>query len=243
MRLSFYRVGRPSALALMLGAVTLSPSALAELNFDLGVTSEYLREGISATEGNVAVQTGLTWQHNSGFYLGGWASNLDRKDDHLKAEADLFVGYYWPLSKNVALDFAATRFNFIGDNDAWYQDYNELSASLLLHNRFAFNWRASNDYLGKDHSWQALSLSWVQPYDDFNFEFYVGNYHWLSKDINEGAAYSDDGKSHYWHFRLGVERTWNNWDYRLTFERAMLFKGFDAGSSFQFSLNRRFSLF
>ena len=59
---------------------TLTPSArpfLADVTADLGVTSEFVRDGISQTSGKAAWQAGMTATHNSGFYVGAWGSNVD----------------------------------------------------------------------------------------------------------------------------------------------------------------------
>lgn len=221
----------------------LSFSSYAEINANIGATTEYMREGISLTRGKPTVQAGASWLHNSGFYVGGWASGIDNRDaDDLTLEADFFTGVYLPLNKDIAFDFSATHFGFHGDDNAFYQDYNALSASLLVKDRWSFSWQGSNDYLGKDHSWQSISTSLVLPVKDFNLEFYLGNYHWLSKDVAEGATYSPSGKSHYWHFRIAAERTWKDWDYRLSVERTNLGGTFDAGTVFQFGLHRYFKV-
>lgn len=221
----------------------ISVASFAEINANLGATTEYMREGISQTGGKPTLQAGLTWQHNSGFYLGGWASGIDhRKKDDLKLEADYFGGFYLPLNKDIAFDLSATRYSFYGDNNARYQDYDAVSASLLISDSWSLSWEGTNDYLGTDHSWQSISTSFVYPVKDFNLEFYLGNYHWLSKDVLEGATYSPSGKSHYWHFRIAAERTWNNWDYRLSVERTNLGRSYDAGTTFQFGIHRYFKL-
>lgn len=219
----------------------ISCASFAEINANLGVTSEYVREGISHTRGKPTLQTGVTWLHNSGFYAGGWASGIDhRKDDDLKLEADYFAGFYIPLNKDIAFDLSVTRFSFYGDSEAELQDYNALSASLLVNDRWSLSWQGSDDYMGTDHSWQSISTSYVFPVKDFNLEFYLGNYHWLNTDATEDAAYSSTGKSHYWHFRVAAERTWNNWDYRLSVERTNLGKSYDAGTTFQLGIHRYF---
>lgn len=219
----------------------ISCASYAELNANLGATTEYMREGISHTGGKPTLQAGLTWQHNSGFYLGGWASGIDHRNaDDLKLEGDYFAGVYLPVNKDIAFDLSATRFEFYGDSNAYLQDYTAVSASLLVKDRWSLSWQGSNDYLGTDHSWQSISTSYVFPVKDFNLEFYLGNHHWLNKDVTERAAYSQTGKSHYWHFRIAAERTWNKWDYRLSVERTNLGKDYDAGTSFQFGIHRYF---
>lgn len=219
----------------------VSGVSFAEINANIGVTSEYVREGISHTRGKPTLQAGLSWLHNSGFYAGAWASGIDhRKNDDLLLEADYFAGFYWPLNKDIAFDLSATHYSFVGDSKADLQDYSALSATLLVNDRWSLRWEGSDDYLGTDHSWQSISSSYVFPFKDFNLEVNLGNYHWLSKDVDEGAAYSSSGKSHYWHLRIAAERTWKKWDYRLSVERTNLGDSYDAGTLFKFGVHRYF---
>ncbi|MCW3173306.1 TorF family putative porin [Shewanella subflava] len=55
----------------------LSGSALAEFSANIGATSNYLWRGVTQTDDAVAVQGGLDYAHESGFYAGTWASNVD----------------------------------------------------------------------------------------------------------------------------------------------------------------------
>ena len=236
MRLPFIRV---SYLVLGLLSFTALPTQ-AELSVNVGIASEYVREGISHTDGSPAYQGGINWLHNNGLYLGVWGSRLKDRNSDLKHELDAFAGFYWPVSENISLDMAITQFNFYGDDNAFWKDYHEYSVSALFYQRTALNFRTSPNYLGTGHTWQAINLSYVVPIKGFNLELYVGNYHWLDKDKTQGASYGD--KSHYWHFRIGVERSWNNWDYRVAFERGMVSNGFDDGSKFTFGITRHFKL-
>src|SRR5690554_5610175 len=216
-------------------------TAHAEVTLDLGLNSQYLREGITQTGNSFSYNLGLNWLHSSGFYAGAWASRLDRTEDDLKLESDYFAGFYKPLNENVAINTSLTHYQFHGDNDSFYQDYSELGVSLLLKDRCKLGWRGTHDYLGTERSWQAIDLSYVFPIKDFNVEVYLANYRWLNKDRELGAHY--DSKSHYWHFRVAAERTWKNWDYKFSFERAIVGGRFDGGTRFVFGINRHFKLF
>lgn len=69
------------------GAVACSTFAAAETvasplgNFDVSMnvalTSDYIFRGISQTQGDPAIQGGLDVAHESGLYIGTWASNVD----------------------------------------------------------------------------------------------------------------------------------------------------------------------
>ena len=73
-------------------ATALAPAANAELSANIGVTSNYLWRGVTQTDDGAAVQGGIDWAHDSGFYLGTWASNIDWGIGS-GAEVDFYGGY------------------------------------------------------------------------------------------------------------------------------------------------------
>jgi uncharacterized protein (TIGR02001 family) len=75
--------------ALVVGAAGFS-TAKAELSFNVGVFSDYLLDGASASENNAVVQGGVDWTDPGGLYLGTWLSTLA---DNEGQEVDLYLGY------------------------------------------------------------------------------------------------------------------------------------------------------
>lgn len=73
----------------LLGATSL---AQAELTANIGVASNYLWRGVSQTGDDAAISGGIDWSHDSGFYLGTWASNIDWGDGS-GAEVDFYGGF------------------------------------------------------------------------------------------------------------------------------------------------------
>jgi uncharacterized protein (TIGR02001 family) len=65
------------------GAVLVGVSSLAqaEISANIAVTSNYVWRGVTQTDDGAAVQGGIDWAHESGFYLGTWASNVEFKSD------------------------------------------------------------------------------------------------------------------------------------------------------------------
>jgi len=60
----------------------------------VALTSDYLFRGISQTNNDPALQAGVTWTSNEGFYAGAWASTVDFvPGDKADAEVDLTAGY------------------------------------------------------------------------------------------------------------------------------------------------------
>lgn len=81
-------------LAIACGAIALGTASMAqaELTANIGVTSNYLWRGVSQTGDDAAVSGGIDWAHESGFYLGTWASNIDWGNGS-GAEVDFYGGF------------------------------------------------------------------------------------------------------------------------------------------------------
>ena len=55
----------------------LSGPAVAEITGNATVTNNYLWRGLTQTSNNAAVQGGIDYAHDSGFYIGTWVSNVN----------------------------------------------------------------------------------------------------------------------------------------------------------------------
>jgi uncharacterized protein (TIGR02001 family) len=80
-----------------LAAVALSLTAIAaqaEVTGNAAVVSDYNWRGISQSAGDPALQGGIDYAHESGFYVGAWGSNVDFGDccDE-NVEVDLYTGF------------------------------------------------------------------------------------------------------------------------------------------------------
>lgn len=89
------------------------PPALV-VNGSATLASDYRFRGISQTNEAMAVQGGLTLSHESGFYVGTWASNLSGWGTFGGAnmELDLFGGYKAQLSDTATLDMGLTWYMY-----------------------------------------------------------------------------------------------------------------------------------
>lgn len=223
-------------------ALLLTPISFADVTADLGVTSEFVRDGISQTGGNAAWQAGLTATHNSGFYGGLWGSNVDHgNEDSIYAEWDLYTGVNVPIWRAWSADVSVTRFTFHGDRERKADAYNETSLRLLWDNHLTIGYRAGDDYLGSNFTLHTLEAAYTFQTGSFSVEIYGAN-HRLDGS-NDKTNFGSNSANDYWHFRAGVARSWNNWDYRLSADRTNLGSKFDAGTILQFSAHRYFRLF
>ncbi|MFP4682824.1 MAG: TorF family putative porin [Ectothiorhodospira sp.] len=81
------------AVATALVAVAAVPStAAAEVSANIGFTSNYLFRGVTQTDDQAAVQGGVDYAHDEGFYVGTWASNVDYGADSRGYELDGYFG-------------------------------------------------------------------------------------------------------------------------------------------------------
>lgn len=99
----------------------------------VGLTSDYRFRGVSQTDKEMAVQGGVTVTHESGAYVGAWASNLSGWGTFGGAnmELDIFAGYAIPIGA-ATLDVGLTWYMYPGgfDNTDFAEPYVKLSTDF-----------------------------------------------------------------------------------------------------------------
>lgn len=93
------------------------------------LATDYRFRGVSQTDEEMAIQGGFTITHDSGFYVGTWASNLAGWGTFggSNMELDLIAGYSMPVG-NGALDVGLVWYMYPGGADT--TDFAEFYASL-----------------------------------------------------------------------------------------------------------------
>ncbi len=91
------------------------PSAIT-VSGSVAIASDYRFRGVSQSDRQMAVQGGLTIAHESGFYVGTWASNLAGWGTFGGAnmELDLIGGYKTKLGDGTTLDAGLTWYMYPG---------------------------------------------------------------------------------------------------------------------------------
>jgi uncharacterized protein (TIGR02001 family) len=83
---------------------------------NMAVVNDYRFRGITRTGERAALQGSLRWQHDSGFYLGAWGSNVNLHDNNeATLETDVMAGYRYAVS-GIMLDLGVTGYLFPGAN-------------------------------------------------------------------------------------------------------------------------------
>ena len=115
------------ASAVSLSALTLPSVAAAEVSANVGVVSNYFFRGVTQTDDGAAVQGGLDYGHESGFYAGTWGSTVDfGPTDDTSYEIDFYAGYGGGIG-DLGYDVGYIYYAYPDADDA---DFGELYGSL-----------------------------------------------------------------------------------------------------------------
>lgn len=120
-------LSRASLLAAALVAAAGSAQAQGDVSFNVAVANDYVFRGVSQTDNNPTLQAGVDYT-NGGFYLGGWASNVDFGSD-ADIEVDLYGGFRGALTESLSYDVGVITYVYPGEDDL---NVTELKAGLGL---------------------------------------------------------------------------------------------------------------
>src|SRR5690606_24215199 len=113
--------------AIASAALLLSATSHAELTANASVTSNYIWRGLTQTSCEAAVQGGVDYASDSGFYAGTWASNVGYdSDDAYSYEHDMYFGFAGETS-SFSYDVGYLYYNY--DSNAGF-DFGEVYGSL-----------------------------------------------------------------------------------------------------------------
>lgn len=93
---------------------------------NVAITSEYRFRGVDLSGGDMAIQGGVDVAHDSGFYVGTWASSLDEDTVGFGAsELDIYGGWSGDLTEGLALDVGVIHYLYpnAGAGDFDYTEF------------------------------------------------------------------------------------------------------------------------
>ncbi|MCE9679827.1 TorF family putative porin [Shewanella sp. AS1] len=114
-------------LSILAGTLMIALPASASVTGNVGVTSNYLWRGVTQTGNETAVQGGIDYEHDSGFYLGTWASNVDF-GDATSYELDIYGGYSGSIGEDFGYDVSYLYYAY-PDSDGEI-DFGEISVGV-----------------------------------------------------------------------------------------------------------------
>jgi uncharacterized protein (TIGR02001 family) len=71
---------------------------------NVAMTSDYRFRGVSLSAGDFAIQGGVDLAHESGFYLGTWASSIQGGTPYGEVELDVYGGWTGDVAEGVTID-------------------------------------------------------------------------------------------------------------------------------------------
>jgi uncharacterized protein (TIGR02001 family) len=135
-----------------------SPSSLT-VTGSVTLVSDYRFRGVSLSGGDPAIQGGVTVTHESGFYIGTWASSIDDggTDFYGDTEVDLFGGWSGSVAEGLGLDvgllYYAYPTNAKGVEAEYFEPYVTVSGDLgPVQAKLGANYAWDQDSLGGDDS-------------------------------------------------------------------------------------------
>lgn len=118
------------------------------------VATDYVQRGVSQTLGDAVVQCAINVVHDSGLWVGAFASNVDyiedrfMFDDGVDVEVDYALGFGRDLNTTWSIDVALTFYRYPGARSFIDYDYRELRVAADYHGLVTGSVSYSDDYSG-----------------------------------------------------------------------------------------------
>ena len=188
-------------------------AAHAEITGTVTAVSDYNWRGITQTSQDPAIQGSLDYSHESGFYVGAWASNVDFGDCCDESmELDTYVGFSG--GEEVTWDVGLNYYWYPGADDI---DFGEIYAGL------GYKWIEgkiwySNDFANSGESafYYEANAAFELP-ANFGLEAHVG---FSDSDLCYAASFDSSGdlldcEDSYMDWSIGVTYTVGHFDLGL----------------------------
>ena len=201
-----------------LGLLAAATASNAEVSSTWTLTNDYDFRGASQSAKDPAVQASLDYAHESGFYVGAWASNVDFGDDvGIDYEVDLYTGFSGGAEDGLGWDVGLVYYAYPDDSDANYPEiYGKLSYGMFSGALFY-----SNDFVNSSQSaiYASGDVSVPLP-QNFTINAHAG-YSFGDFWDGEGGEPSSD----YIDWSVGVGYTVGNFDLGLKWVDTTLDEG------------------
>jgi len=189
----------------------------ADLSLTVTAASDYLFNGVSQTDESPAIQGSIDWSHDSGWYAGSWASNVDFGDD-TDAEVDYYAGFTREINDSVFYDVGLAHYSYVGGTNCSDINYTEIYLALGYQSTQIKAWY-TNDYAGTDAGHYILALSHsVEMNERISLTFQIDR----SASLDDDKFVWDINDSSYIHVKVEAGYSWNDFAFTLSVEKTDL---------------------
>jgi uncharacterized protein (TIGR02001 family) len=189
-----------AAVALMSGATIANAATDGawSTSANVALTNDYKFRGISQSDESAALQGGFDLSHESGFYVGAWASSVDFDTNGPCCDGSLELDYYLGYGSDIgdtgfSYDVGVMAYTYPGDSGQ-DGDYNEIYGSIAWQD-LTVGLVYSDDYYAETDEFTYLyaDYSFALP-NEFALDLHVG-YNMLEEDggflSSDEDAYTD----------------------------------------------------
>lgn len=198
----------PSAMILTLFGSLLYVfiAAASEFSGVATLTSEYIYRGLEVSEGDPALQLGLDYEHDSGLFVGVWASTINIRSamGSRDTELDYYAGFHYAANSPLTATVTLLRYSYPGRTGMHSYDYNEVLVGTTWRERYSIELGYTSNLYGLNRIGRHWELRTERP---------VANA-WVIGAALGGNDMSDAGVSRYLHWDVGASARFS----RLTFD-------------------------
>lgn len=109
---------------------TEEESGALSVSANVALTTDYRFRGVSLSGGDPAIQGGIDVGHESGFYVGTWASSIDGGPAYGELELDVYAGWSGDVADGVTVDVGLLYYIYPSEDLGLDTDYFEPYASV-----------------------------------------------------------------------------------------------------------------
>ena len=180
-------------------------SSAAEFAGYLTLTSDYVKRGVSQSDGHAALQLGADFSFDSGFFLGAWGSTTDIANGPTRQrdlEVNYYAGYVFDASDAWQVSLSTVAYVYPGQTGNVDYDYQEYSLGGSYDDRYWLEFSYSPDLYNTGQSSTNVDLFAEWPINSV----------WA---IGGGVGYYDTSNltgSTYRYWQLGVTGSFKSMD-------------------------------
>lgn len=175
------------------------------ISANVSMLNDYRFRGVSLNDEGFALQGGIDWGHESGFYVGTWASNISDFNGST-VETDFYAGYAGEI-EGISYDIGGLLYHYPGGTST---DYFEIYGSTGMDLGFASatvgaNYAFSSDNLGNEDNIYIYTAAEVAvPNTPVTLDFLLG--------YEDGAFAAKK-----WDWRVGATVSYSGLDFSVAY--------------------------